>query len=609
MAGVKLYPGKMMTKTAMMTTELARLRPYVEEAKNVLNEPEDHIALLKGNGWDSVRQYIETVQRPLLSSYSLWLNAQLEATEKYRCAASALPGVQCLDQDKLRSELANYQRKLAREQRKEHPSRSAISHYRSMIREIESKLQDIERFLQRTAGIYDDAQQAQNKLKHANTTLPKFRYTLLMKSLSYADAGESWLPILMAFLDARIEAVKEAEFTECLELLLGEKGSMYLSQILSKGEISDIEAQAIAYALIMSGDEKLLETALNGCYKLVGPKTTSVGGMETICIVYEKSPDFDKIYQSMNAVTQGLFSAAAAADPEKVKKLNPRLLTAMQYMQMFETVKGVDYQLTVCSYHNIMDTISQITWVKGTGSLISVEKNDDGKLIAKWCQYANYFGEALPYEQQKEITVIVSTPALADAAQWETTQEALEYIRSSFSIGDYRAIPAAVGKGAIDMFIGEVPGSNIFGFLQSVTSEVSNIQSDKKTFETATTIAQLGPVLNLFNLYYVSAVTEEEGVAGQVHQFTIYPSFQCDDKERALLSTQECIDNFNANFGVDGAFSESIDNVEIDLPLTLEHFGEELQDIAEAVKSWYTYSERKSITAREATEPQQKGKK
>ena len=231
MAGVKLYPGKMMTKTAMMTTELARLRPYVEEAKNVLNEPEDHIALLKGNGWDSVRQYIETVQRPLLSSYSLWLNAQLEATEKYRCAASALPGVQCLDQGKLRSELANYQRKLAREQRKEHPSRSAISHYRSMIREIESKLQDIERFLQRTAGIYDDAQQAQNKLKHANTTLPKFRYTLLMKSLSYADAGESWLPILMAFLDARIEAVKEAEFTECLELLLGEKASCIIKSV------------------------------------------------------------------------------------------------------------------------------------------------------------------------------------------------------------------------------------------------------------------------------------------------------------------------------------------------------------------------------------------
>jgi len=267
-------------------------------------------------------------------------------------------------------------------------------------------------------------------------------------------------------------------------------------------------------------------------------------------------------------------------------------------------VKGVDYQLTVCSYHNIMDTISQITWVKGTGSLITVEKNDDGKLIAKWCQYANYFGEALPYEQQKEITVIVSTPALADAAQWETTQEALEYIRSSFSIGDYRAIPAAVGKGAIDMFIGEVPGSNVFGFLQSVTSEISNVQSDKKTFEKAKTIAHLGLVLNLFNLYYVSAVTEEEGVTGQVHQFTIYPSFQCDDKERALLSTQECIDNFNANFGEDGVFEDALKDSALDLPLTLESFGEDLQDIAVAVKRWYTYSEQKSINAKEATEPQ-----
>jgi len=163
----------------------------------------------------------------------------------------------------------------------------------------------------------------------------------------------------------------------------------------------------------------------------------------------------------MNVVTQGLFSAAAAADPEQVKKLNSKLLTAMQYMQMFETVKGVDYQLTVCSYHNRMDTISQITWAKGT------------------------------------------------------------------------------------------------------------VQSDKKAFEKAKTVAQLGPVLNLFNLYYVSAVTEE-GVTGQVHQFTIYPSFQCDDKERALLSTQECIDNFNANFGVDGVFEDALKDSALDLPLTLK---------------------------------------
>ena len=602
MAGVKLYPGRMMTKTAMMTRDLAGLRPYVEEAKKVLNEPEDNIALLKGNGWDSVRKYIETVQRPLLSSYSLWLEAQLAATERYRCAASALPGVQCLDQDKLRSELANYRRRLAREQSKEHPSRSAIRHYRSMIREIESKLQDIEKFLQRTAGIYDEVQQAQSKLKHANTTLPKVGYTLLMKGLRYTEAGESWLPILMAFLDARIEAVKEAEFTECLELLLGEKGSMYLSQILSKGEISDIEAQAIAYALIVKGDDQLLETFLQGSYRFVEVKTTP-GQIVTTNVIFERTENFDKVYQNMKVLNQLLFTEAAMAEPEQVKQLLPKLLTSMQYTEVLKQVNEADYRLVVCSYTNIYDPLKTV-FIKGGNNAINFERDEQNALVVKWVKYAEAGNNTLDYTAQNLVSVTVSMPTQGSGAQDQTVNDSLKYIRSGFGIGDYGAVTQAVGKEIRGLFTDMIPGESVFSALQSIVSTAAEVHTQERVFKNAETIASFGVTLNLFNLFYVSSITELEGKIKPEYDFIIYPSFRSDQKVRAQLSTQECIDIFNVNFGDNGVFNDAFKDIALDEPLTMKDFQENIDEIVNMVEKWGSYSRVNGISLDEATEQQ-----
>lgn len=193
--GIIIYPYDIKTKVSTMNRNLDKLNLSIVSQKMRLKSATSSTAkaLLMGQAWDTVMNYVDSVQLPLLETYSLWIREQKAANNKFGTEAGILPRVSELNEDQLNNQLRYWERRLDREYDREHPRSSVIRRCKSMIRDIRSKLLSMERFVHATEGIYDGAAQVLAILQTAQNQLKGVTYNQKEHKIHFDEISNDWL--------------------------------------------------------------------------------------------------------------------------------------------------------------------------------------------------------------------------------------------------------------------------------------------------------------------------------------------------------------------------------------------------------------------------------
>ena len=193
--GIIIYPYEIKTKVRTMNGNLDKLNLSIVSQKMRLKSATSSTAkaLLMGQAWDTVMNYVDSVQLPLLETYSLWIREQKAANNKFGTEAGILPRVSELNEDQLNNQLRYWERRLDREYDREHPRSSVIRRCKGMIRDIRSKLLSMERFVHATEGIYDGAAQVLAILQTAQNQLNGVTYDQTEQKIHFDEISNDWL--------------------------------------------------------------------------------------------------------------------------------------------------------------------------------------------------------------------------------------------------------------------------------------------------------------------------------------------------------------------------------------------------------------------------------
>ena len=102
----------------------------------------------------------------------------------------------------------------------------------------------------------------------------------------------------------------------------------------------------------------------------------------------------------------------------------------------------------------------------------------------------------------------------------------------------------------------------------------------RKLYKKAEYMQSIGKVVQIFNLFYVSSVVEEDGKKDvKTQNCGIFPRYRIDDPEN--LPTSECIENFNINFSKGGYFEKYAKEMKYDEsnPITEENIVKRASEI------------------------------
>lgn len=235
--GIIIYPYEIKTKVSTMNRNLDRLNLSIVSQKMRLKSATSSTtkALLMGQAWDTVMNYVDSVQLPLLETYSLWIREQKAANNKFGTEAGILPRVSELNEDQLNNQLRYWERRLDREYDREHPRSSVIRRCKSMIRDIRSKLLSMERFVHATEGIYDGATQVLAILQTAQNQLNWVTYDQKEHKIHFGEISNDWL----------------------LELNSAAARSYLLTNGVTETEIKNLDDMGFAPEVIRASMEKL----------------------------------------------------------------------------------------------------------------------------------------------------------------------------------------------------------------------------------------------------------------------------------------------------------------------------------------------------------------
>lgn len=159
--GLVMSPGSVITQLDEMNQKLSRTTENAEEALRRIKKLEDSGDDLKGEAYDSVRDYFGSVHIPVLHGLIMYAEELIQENYQYQMAiASNLAGIGYVDEDALRRDLEELQRQMeclrAIMSRKGYPSSvdGMLGSLEEAKRLIEKKLDQIEDFLGSTGGLY-----------------------------------------------------------------------------------------------------------------------------------------------------------------------------------------------------------------------------------------------------------------------------------------------------------------------------------------------------------------------------------------------------------------------------------------------------------------------
>lgn len=222
MAGIRVSRSKVIDKTREMDQQLGGAKVAAERTMQALLLVEEESGTLIGEAWDSVRDYVEQIQRPLNSLYINWINAQFEGNRKLRDEASYLP-VEDMQEDYFKSQIRHYRTIIARERKKEFPNHTLIHYCKKKIDMYEQFLNMLYNFVSRTDSAYDKAEYYLGLLEAADSDLEDVVFNCDFLKINYAQINRVWAADFMwdqlKAIDVDKKKIKSSLVTHMLRTL------------------------------------------------------------------------------------------------------------------------------------------------------------------------------------------------------------------------------------------------------------------------------------------------------------------------------------------------------------------------------------------------------
>ena len=568
----------------------------IVESINKFNGTKD---ILTGKAWDASREYSESVLLPVLRMYIECLTLEYDANGKYGAAADRLPKFEKLDEDVIITTKEKYEIRLDREYNREYPRNSVINFYEKKIARCEKLLDIIYEFCDETSGIFDEVKSRQDYLS-------RLHYYLKMINVDKAT-GEMLLPAgsvniqyakaEIARYYANIKRKELEERTKELEEIYKLKGAKAVIQnILTKPveerlntDIEKLENSRITGILIESDDDyvDLLSTVISYCYDYDRTMEISQGYFDVVNVVYKKNDRADKILAELEGVGLKLDSFARSIEIRDKKVANLRRNWIQLYQVFYELSKYNGEIVTSKLYARQGD--SSVMQVKGEHKIGVVSKNR--KLTIDFALYAGDNGLVTsPYESQREVTITITNPNYGGTGDNKAKEVSADYVYYWLNLD--KTVPENISGHMADYSIAMATGNFVPWLSNTITTTnmVSNIYSDvneidRKMFEEYKDINKIGTIVDMFNLYYVSAIVRENGKIA-VSEYRIYPSYRVNTRGKEI--TKECIENFNRNFSEGGELEQYAKRIGYDEnnPMTEEDFVDSLDKINGIVDKW-----------------------
>lgn len=224
---------------------------------------------------------------------------------------------------------------------------------------------------------------------------------------------------------------------------------------------------------------------------------------------------------------------------------------------------------------------------KSKGYNVEVKQDVNHQLIISFLKYGGDVGgtSTTPYEQQKDVRIIVSIPDSGASGESEALKGSMEYVYYGMEMD--KTLPGTVVKSSSNCLMTLALGAyaSTVGNTVTVLNSVKEISAEavgekRKLYKKAEYMQSIGKVVQIFNLFYVSSVVEEEGKKNiKTQNCGIFPRYRIDDPEK--LPTSECIENFNINFSKGGYFEEYAKEMKYDEsnPITEENIVKRASEI------------------------------
>ena len=599
--GIHINRNNILEETRSIRESIEKTKHQVSLIFESINKFNDTKDVLTGKAWDACREYSDSVLLPVLRMYIECLDLEYDANGKYSEAAGRLPGYEKLDEDIIIAAKEKFERLLDREYNREFPRNSIINFYEKKIARCEKLLDIICEFCDETSGIF-------NEVKSRQDYLSRLHYYLKMINVDKAT-GEMLLPpgsVNIQYakdeIDRYYRGIKSKELIERekeLEEIYKLKGAMAVIQnILTKPveerlntDIEKLENSRITGILIESNDNyvDLLSTVISYCYDYDRTMEISQGYFDVVNVVYKKNDRADKILAELEGVGLKLDSFARSIETRDKKVANLRRNWIQLYQVFYELSKYDGEIVTSTRYARQGD--SSVMQVKGEHKIGIVSKN--GKLTIDFALYAGDNGRVTSsYESQREVSITITKPNYGGTGDKNAKDTSADYVYYWMNLNLDRTLTDNIAEHMEDYSVTMATG-NFMPWISNtiVTGNLfSNIYSDvnetnKKMFEEYKNINKSGTIVDLFNLYYVSAIVRESGKIA-VSEYRIYPSYQVNTRGNEI--TKECIENFNRNFSKGGELEEYAKRIGYDEnnPITEEDFVDSLDKIDGIVNKW-----------------------
>ena len=539
--GIRINRNNILEETRSIRGSIEKTKHQVSLIFESINKFNDTKDVLTGKAWDSSREYSDSVLLPVLRMYIECLDLEYDANTKYSESAERLPGYEKLDEDIIIAAKEKYERRLDREYNREHPRNSVINFYEKKIARCEKLLDIICEFCDETSGIFDEVKSRQDYLS-------RLHYYLKMINVDKAT-GEMLLPpgsVNIQYAKAEIARyysnIKRKELeerTKELEEIYKLKGAKAVIQnILTKPvegrlntDIEKLENSRITSILIESNDNyvDLLSTVISYCYDYDRTMEISQGYFDVVNVVYKKNDRADKILAELEGVGLKLDSFARSIETRDKKVANLRRNWIQLYQVFYELSKYDGEIVTSTRYARQGD--SSVMQVKGEHKIGIVSKN--GKLTIDFALYAGDNGRVTSsYESQREVSITITKPNYGGTGDKKAKDTSADYVYYWMNLNLDRRLPDNIAEHMGDYSLTMSTGnfmpwlSNTMATANLVSDIYSDVNEiDRKMFEEYKDINKIGTIVDLFNLYYVSAIVRESGKIA-VSEYRIYPSYR-----------------------------------------------------------------------------------
>lgn len=257
----------------------------------------------------------------------------------------------------------------------------------------------------------------------------------------------------------------------------------------------------------------------------------------------------------------------------------------MQLYQVFLELSSYDKNIVSSTRYSRQGDNTNIQ-IKGKEN-IKVSGDINKNLIISFTKYGGDIEstQPVPFERNKNISVIIGAPKQGEAADSEVGKIALDGIAYNLGLNESSVEKEAGGalNYVVTMALGSLK-SNIPGYIATTLTyafELTGTTADNqvKILERAKKIEALGEVLDIFNMYCVVSLIREEGEAEE-YNYRIYSTYRSDRKDEGM--TKECIKNFNENLSKGGNCEQCAEKIGYDEnnPITEENFASRIDEIS-----------------------------